>query len=287
MKKLKNSKYRNTGILFELLSRQITCDMLNNSECKAMPIVRKYFGKNTALKKELTLYNALLDEKFNSEIKADRFINAIVLARKKLNEGVLKRQKYNLIKEIKNNFVIEDFFKYKLHNYKLLSSVYKLFEYDEVDNPSESVRCRNTIVENILKKNVIEKTKINFNSRLTEDKDINLLAYKYLTDKFNKKYNSLSREQKELLREYINSMNNDISMKNYIDSIVPSIKKELIESLNKIKSKVLRIKLKEVIKVLDKFENLKKIKDNHLISLLEYYRLIEEIKKEEKDNDNS
>ena len=53
MKKIKHSKLKNTGILFELLVRQITTDTLNNvSESKAGNIIRTYFHKNAKLSKE-------------------------------------------------------------------------------------------------------------------------------------------------------------------------------------------------------------------------------------------
>ena len=114
MKKLKHSKYKNTGILFELLVRQISTDTLNNKDSKATYIIREHFGKSTELAKELKLYKVFIEESFSSEYKASEFVNIILSERKKLNESVLNRQKYNLIKAIKKNFVLEDFFKYRV-----------------------------------------------------------------------------------------------------------------------------------------------------------------------------
>ena len=158
MRKLKHSKYKNTGILFELLVRQISTDTLNNMDSKATYIIREHFGKSTELAKELRLYKLFVEETFNSEYKASEFLNIILKERKKLNESVLNRQKYNLIKAIKKNFVLEDFFKYRVSNYKENASIYKLFEHTTSDNPKEYVECKSTLLESLT------------NSSKTEDK---------------------------------------------------------------------------------------------------------------------
>ena len=139
MKNLKHSKFKNTGVLFELLVRQVASDTLNNSDSKAIPLIKKYFANSTELAKELSLYQTLVKEKFTREDKASNLIEAVLAAKTKLNQSVLNRQKYNLIKEIKSNYVLEDFFKSKVNNYKTLAAVYKLFEYTVADNPVEIV----------------------------------------------------------------------------------------------------------------------------------------------------
>ena len=54
-KKMKHNKIKNTGILFELLTRQITADVLAGKSTKSVKIVKKYFNENTELGKELQL----------------------------------------------------------------------------------------------------------------------------------------------------------------------------------------------------------------------------------------
>jgi hypothetical protein len=149
MKNLKHSKFKNTGVLFELLVRQVASDTLNNIDSKAIPIIKKYFGKSTELSKEFDLYQTLVKEKFNKEDKASHLIEAVLQAKTKLNHSILNRQKYNLIKEIKSNYVLEDFFKAKVNNYKTLASIYKLFEYTVSDNPSEIVENKYTQMHGI------------------------------------------------------------------------------------------------------------------------------------------
>ena len=78
----------------------------------------------------------------------------MLVAKSQLNQTILSRQKYNLIKEIKNNYVLEDFFKSKVNSYKTLAAIFKLFEYTIADNPVESVNNRYTLVEHITRNEV-------------------------------------------------------------------------------------------------------------------------------------
>jgi hypothetical protein len=149
MKSLKHSKFKNTGVLFELLVRQVASDTLNNIDSNALPLIKKYFAKSTELAKELNLYQTLVKEQFVKEEKASALIDAVVSARKSLNNSILNRQKYALIKEIKNNYVLEDFFKSKVNNYKVLASAYKLFEFTAADSPLEIVNNKYTLVEHL------------------------------------------------------------------------------------------------------------------------------------------
>ena len=74
---IKHSKYRNTGVLFELLVRQTTSDLIKNQDSKAVKILKKYFT-NTELGKEYTLYNTVIASPKLSEAKADMMVNTIV-----------------------------------------------------------------------------------------------------------------------------------------------------------------------------------------------------------------
>ena len=125
----KHSKIRNTGILFELLTRQITVDVLNNNKnAEAANILKTFFNKNTQLGKEYDLYKVLTTENYKSESKANHLVDAVVTAHQKLNSASLRREKYNLIKEIKKNYEVNDFFMARISNYKVSASIYKLFE---------------------------------------------------------------------------------------------------------------------------------------------------------------
>ena len=280
MKNLKHSKFKNTGVLFELLVRQITSDTLNNTDSKAIPIIKKYFGKSTELSKELKLYQTLVKEKFTKEEKANHLIEAVLVAKSGLNQSTLNRQKYNLIKEIKANYVLEDFFKSKVNNYKCLAAIYKLFEYTIADNPVESVNNRYTIVEHITRKEIKKSNELNeMSAFIKQDKDVRLLSYKILVDKFNEKYSGLNEGQKTLLRQYINSVSEGIELKEFINVEVSRLQKDLKSLTAKITDKVVKIKLAEVTNLLKEIASTKAIKDNHILSLLRYHELVKELKK--------
>jgi len=288
MKKLKHSKYKNAGILFELLVRQVTADILNGQEdSKANTILRTYFSETTELGRENRLYRIILEEKTKDQTSADRLLETIVRTRKKLDEKALNLQKYNLIKEIGANYPVEDFLKGSIGNYKLLASIYKVFEeaVNEVDcDPREIFRARNCIVESIAAaKNVTrlisedEKTDI-VEIYQKQNEEIRLLAYKLLVDSFNEKYKNLDDKQKVLIREYINNISNTNSLREYINQEVPQVRAEISELKKKVENEVVRIKLEETLNQLEKITKGTLVKENQIMALMYSYELIKELK---------
>ena len=276
MKKIKHSKFKNTAMLFELLTRQITSDIISSNESVAIQILKKFFNKNTELIKEYRLYKTLSDEKLKSDTKANMLIEAALKARRGLNKNKLQNEKYDLIKTIKENFEIDSFFQTKVQNYKLLASIYKIFEYNEIENPVEITKSRITILENITSKQN--------KSALTEDvaiasepKEVRLMAYKYLVEKFNAKYMNLSESQKILLREYIENVSNTNNLKSLVQTEAVTVKRLFSKNIHRIKDKSLKIKLQEVVGLLDDYQNIKKVEENHISALLRYYSLIDDL----------
>jgi hypothetical protein len=280
MKSLKHSKFKNTGVLFELLVRQVASDTLNNVDSNALPLIKKYFAKSTELAKELNLYQTLVKEQFSKEDKAGSLIDAVVSARKGLNNSVLSRQKYALIKEIKNHYVLEDFFKSKVNNYKVLASAYKLFEYTVADSPVDIVNNKYTLVEHITRSSKKVATPINEMELFTkQDKDVRLLTYKILVDKFNEKYFDLNEGQKSVLRAYINSVTEGSELKDYVVTESKKLRKTILGLSKKVTDTVTTIKLTEVANLLNTFTTAKSVKENHLVSLLRYHELVKELNK--------
>ena len=280
MKPLKHSKFKNTGVLFELLVRQVTSDTLNNVDSQAIPMLKKYFSKNTELAKELKLYQTLMKEKFSKEDKASHLIEAVLTAQKSLNQSTLNRQKYNLIKEIKKHYVMEDFFKSKVNDYKALAAIYKLFEFTVADNPVETVNNRYTLIEHITSKQVTKKNELNeMSAFLKQDKEVRMLSYKILVDKFNDKYSALNEGQKSLLRQYINTVSNGTELNKFITTEAYKLQKQINTLSKNVTDKVVKIKLAEVSNLLSEVANAKQVKDNHILSLLRYHELIKELKK--------
>ena len=286
MKKIKHSKVKNTGVLFELLVRQITLEVLNGDKTEnAKNIVKEFFAAGTELNKELRLYDLLLKEKYNSESKAEMFVDTVSQAHSKLNEGKLIKEKYNLIKKINEKFELEQFLSSPITNYKVLASIYKVFESKNSENYDikDIFNSKVTLIENIISRPPLVKTNKTEDSKLIEtykqqDKDLRLLTYKILVETFNKKYTNLDEKQKGLLKEYINNMSNTTKFKDYLGVELPQIVKELKTIKSKISDKVTTIKLSETISVLEKMKIGKTVTDNNVSSIMLSYELIKELK---------
>jgi hypothetical protein len=285
MSKLKHSKFKNTGILFELLTRQITADILANREnSPAKNILFKYFSESKELGKEWQLYHFLLNEKAKSEPQAEKYIDIVMSKRSKLNNKSLLEEKYNLVKEIRDTYPIEDFLKSSIKNYKVNASICKLFE-DAANSKAkfdvkEIVQSRNCISEHLCgaKKELKvqdEDQLVNFYKQQNEE--IRLLSYKILVDSLNEKYKNLDDNQKNILREYINNISNTNNLNEIVTKEFEKIKSALVELKSKIDNEVVLIKITETIKQLDKIKP-KNIKDNHIMAILLGYELIKEVK---------
>ena len=283
MRKIKHSKFKNTGFLFELLTRQITLEILNNApEEKAKKIVQEFFGGKTEMAKELRLFNLLISEKYNSESKAEKYIDAIIETRTKLDENKLSREKYNLVKSIKENFELDSFLSSPVTNYKILASVHKIFEakVQDVTNVKDVFDAKLTLIEHISSSTPSLKQK---EDKLMEDyrkqeKDLRLLTYKILVETFNKKYTNLNDEQKDILREYINNVNNTSKFGEYYDSKLKVVVTELHKLYSEVNDKITKIKLKETINVMKQQKIGKKVTDEQVSALMMSYELIKEIK---------
>lgn len=286
-RKMRHSKFRNTGILFELLTRQITADIIAGTEdSEAKEILFKYFKENTELGKEWRLYNFILNEKVRDNSYVERFLSVILEQRKKLSNAKLSKEKYELIKEIKETYPIDEFLKSSIRNYKALASIFKLFEdassKDVKFDVREIYQAKNYIVEHISdrkKKPNDEEDLLKFYEQQSEE--IRLLSYRLLVDGLNKKYKSLDDNQKSVLREYINNISNTNSLGSFICDKISDVKAQLAELSTKIKdSEVVQIKINEVVHQLDKVKPTKIVRDNQVMVVLLSYELLKEIRKQ-------
>jgi hypothetical protein len=285
MKKIKHSKFKNTGFIFELLVRQVTSEILSANKSIAEKILKEFFNSKKELSKELKLYQYLVNEKYNSEVKAEKFIDTICEARKRLDETKITKEKYNLIKAIKEVYNIDDFIKSTVSNYKALASIYKVFEVtisSEQYDPTDIVNSRFTITENIINSSIQNKDAKLKDAIMEEykkqDEDLRAISYKLLIESFNNKYKSLTLEQKGLLREYINNLNNTGKLNEYVSNEVVNLTTKLKSAGSKISDKVTRIKLAETISHIKKIKSVKKIKEEHLSALMMSYELLKELK---------
>jgi hypothetical protein len=280
--KIKHSKFKNTGILFELLVRQIASDTVSNKDSSAISLVKKYFSKSE-LAKEYKLYQALISPKSLSEAKAETFINSTLEASLRLNKTALRKEKYNLIKEIREAYDIEEFFKAKISHYKEYAAAFNLIEAHnslEFTDPQHIIDNKITLLEHITRKEV---DKDSVKDRVMEefnkmDTGSRILAYRMLLEKFNSKYSTLSDRQKLILKEFINNITNTIKLRDFVNKNFNIINEEITKIIPTVSDKTTQIKLAEVINFLKPLDKTQNVKDENVISLLQYYQLIEELK---------
>ena len=280
--KIRHNKFRNTGILFELLVRQVASDTVSGQDSLSIGLIKKYFSKSE-LAKEYKLYQTLVSTKILTEGKAESLINATLEISNRLNRSALRKEKYNLIKDISKMYILEEFFKSKINNYSQYAAAYSLIEAHnslEFVEPAQVIGNKVTLLEHITRKEV---NKENVTDRVLEeyakmDKGTRILAYKILLERFNSKYNNMSDIQKSVLKEYINNISNTVKLREFVNESFSSIKVELMK-LNKIVTdKTTQIKINEVVNILKPLDKNQNVKDDNIIALLQFHQLIAELK---------
>lgn len=283
--KIRHSKYKNTGLIFELLVKQITADILKEKkDSPATAILKQFYTGRTPLVREFKLYDFVLKNRKISQNRAETVLSTILEVSKSLNEDTLKKQKYNLVKEIKEHYDLDEFFSIKVKDYKPLAALYTLLEaYKASDliDPEVLIDNKFTLLEHLTSteqdKEEVKDTLIEEYSKY--DKDLKLLTFRILLEKFNNKHNNLLPEQKHILREFIISVNSSTRLRNTVNEEMEKIGKAVRELKGKVKDNIVEIKLNEILKMIKPVEKTKKITDNHLINIMQYYELIEELKK--------
>ena len=279
--KIKHSKYKNSGILFELLVRQITSDTLEGKDSPIKEILKKYFVK-TELGKEYKLYETLLNKTSITEARADLIITTLIESSKHLNRRIIKQQKYNLISELQKHYNLNEFFNHKLPHYKVHAAFFTLLEIynsPKATNPEYIIDNKMTILEHLTAAKIKEEEVRDniLNEFKKEDKDIRSLTYRILLEKFNGKYDELNDSQKEILKELLYSIDNKPRLKEFYLSKTTQLKEEL-QTLNKnVTDKVTKIKVNEIISLITPLSKNPKITDNHLVNLLQYCDLVKEL----------
>jgi hypothetical protein len=281
MNQIKHSKYKNTGIIFELLVRQVTNDVLATGDSPSVKILKKYFS-NTELAKEQRLYNLVNTQERFTEGKAETILQTIAESALKFDLQKLNKEKYNLIKEIKKHYDLNNFFKNKINNYKTSASVYTLLESYRVPyftDPKQVVNSKITLLEHLTQKEIINKENEEIKEFLQESKDIRILTYRMLIEKFNDKYSNFTPQQKVILKEYINNINDSAKLKKVVNDHYNYLKLTLSSFAENIQEPVTKIKINEGIKLIKPIQKNEAPKEEHLINLLQYYELLSEIKK--------
>ena len=281
--KIKHSKYRNTGLIFELLVKQIAADTLNNKDSAAVSILKNFYSNTSALSKEYKLYEFVLKNNKLPQGKAEAVVSTITEVSRKLNQDTLKNQKYNLISEIKKSYNLEEFFSMEVRDYKPLAALYCLLEAinnSELVDPKVLVENKFTILEHLTsnpqKEEDVKDSLIEDYSKY--DKDLKMLTFKILLEKFNSKYKNLLPEQKNILKEFITSVNSNKRLFTLVNNEFSKIKTKIKKLVENVKDEVVKIKLTEVVKNIKPLKKTEKVNDSHLVNLMQYYDLINELK---------
>ena len=280
--RIKHSKFKNTGILFELLVRQVASDTVSGKDSSAVGLIKKYFSK-TELNKEYKLYQTLVNSTVVTEGKAESLINATIELSSRLNRSTLRKEKYNLIKEIREKYDIDEFFKAKINNYSQYAAAYNLIEAHnstEFIEPSDVVENKVTLLEYISRK-VVNKSEVKdrvLQEYADMDKGTRILAYRMLLERFNEKYVELSPSQKTILKEYINNISNTTKLREFVNESMEQLVKEITKLIPTVADKTIQIKLSEVVTFLKPIEKKQTVKDDNIITLLQYHQLVNEIK---------
>jgi hypothetical protein len=280
--KIKHSKYKNTGLIFELLVKQIAADTLSSKESPAIQLIKKFYTGQTALVKEFKLYDYILKNKGVGVNKAETIISTILELSKKLDSKTLSKQKYQLIRELKEHYNLEEFFSIKVPAYKPLAALYCLLEAQNTENlsdPTSIVNNKSTLLEHLsqVKQNITEQDTL-MEEYAKYDKDLRLLTYKILLEKFNSRYKDLLPEQKNILKEFITSANSSTRLRNLVNEELTRLRSEILRMKKNVSNDIVRIKLDEVLKVVVPVKNTQKVGDTHLVSLMQYYELVNELR---------
>ena len=282
--RIKHSKYRNTGLIYELLVKQIASDVLESKESDAIQILKKYYSGKTTLAKEYKLYEFVVKNNSVSQSKAETIISTITEVSRKFNQKILKEQKYALISEIKSKYNIDEFFTVDVRDYKALASLYCLLEAQNNSNlvdPSFLINNKTTLLEHLTSKKQNEE---DVKDSLIEqygkyDKDLKLLTFKILLEKFNEKYANLLPEQKYILKEFITSVNSSKKLFTLVNKELSKISEEVKKLGDKVTDDIIKIKLDEVSKSIQPLKSTDKVNDTHLVNLMQYYELVNELSK--------
>jgi hypothetical protein len=266
-----------------LLVKQIAADTLNKKDSPAIDILKKHFTGRTSLVREFKLYEFILKNKGIGQNKAETILSTITEISKKLNRNTLKEQKYSLISDIKKGYDINEFFSIQVSDYKALASLYCLLEAqnnNELVDPNLLVNFRSTLLEHLTtEKQDAQEVKDTLIEEYSKyDKDLKLLTFKILLEKFNDKYKDLLPQQKNILKEFITSVNSQTRLRTLVNEELTNIKNEVSKLSSRVKDEVVKIKLDEVAKTINTLSNKEKINDNHLINLMQYYDLVNELK---------
>ena len=268
--KNKHNKKRNTAFVFEALTREATVAIIkgdNERKEKVVSIVRKHFASDSLLKKDLECYRSLYENQDLDEPTSKKIMEAAITAKRLIDPDGLFKQQTEVIKDINRELSPKTFNNF-VPNYKSLATIAKMFN---TNSPRQLVMLETKIIKGMT-------------GRFEEQtmQPIDSLTFVAFTNRFNKKYrNSLLKEQKDLLSNYILSFSqDDLEAKIYFNRELGRLKQSLSEAIKveEIANDSEMLKKTEIVK--EKLETLSKEKNLNeatLLTILKTQELVKEI----------
>jgi|TARA_B100000035_G_scaffold74356_1_gene61679 hypothetical protein len=276
---MKHNKKRNVGIIYELLLKNITSNLLegNKKEAKiTTKIIEKHFRKGTELYKEFRLFNALSKSHVSNTHVVASILNEAKAASRNLNEKKLEKEKSNLLKDINYKINDKDFYYNNIPDYRDLGLVQlTLNEWRKKDRDIKKLVDLETRLGELLLKEKSSK----IDSQITMEHS-DRLVLKLMTEKFNKEYGQqLSNDQKTIIEHYIFNQKNPRQLVEFFKNKKNQTLTALEEFEDRTDNKHLLSKLDNVKnKIISLNEN--NVNDENIVKFLTLTKLISEIKKE-------
>ena len=217
---MKHNKKRNTAFVYEALVRTLTKAIIDKDLSKKeviVSILKEYFCKGSILATELELYHTLLETHDVRKEIAEKILNETKLAHTRIDSSDIFDAQSKIIKSINKGLGSQTWSTF-VPNFKSLASVNSIF------GQKTSVK-RKVLFEQA----IVDRMSENTSRSATETLEpIDNLTYKSFIDKFNNKYSTLLREQKELLNRYITSFADEgFELRVYLNEELRRLKEEL------------------------------------------------------------
>ena len=215
--KNKHNKKRNTAFVFEALAREATVAIIKGDterKAKVVSIVRKHFTGDSLLKKDLECYRSLYENQNLDQTTSKKIVEAVLAAKRLIDPDGLFKQQTEVINDINKELSPATFNNF-VPNYKSLATIAKMFN---TNSPKQSVMLEAKIVEGMIS-----------DTETSSLEPMDSITFRTFTKKFNQKYgDTLLREQKELLNQYISSFSNEeLELKIYLNRELGRLKESL------------------------------------------------------------
>jgi len=266
---MKHNKKRNTAFIYETLSRELTkaiVDKDSNKKATVLTIIKEGFGGSSILAKELSLYKHLLETRNIQGNLAERILQETKFAYSKLDSTEVFDAQSRMIAAI-NKQLGQDVWSNFVPNFKSLASVNAIF------NTKTPVKSKVLFEQAIV-------DAMSADQPLTESgkmESLDNLTYNSFIKKFNEKYTSLLKEQKDLLNQYITSFADDgFELRIYLNEELERLKSLISDASQNTVEPLISQKLNEVSEYLEEFRK-REFTDNDLNKVLKTQELVQEL----------